>query len=68
MTSIEWTVYPRFGRAVTARELDGLSPLPAEIEWARDRSRSAGDRADEETSGVAAQNDRGGHDRRARRS
>jgi hypothetical protein len=40
MTSIERTAYPRFGRVVTARELDGMSPLPEEIEWARARSRS----------------------------
>ena len=40
MTSIERTAYPRFGREVSARELDGLSPLPDEIEWARDRTRS----------------------------
>ena len=40
MTSIERTAYPRFGRVVTARELDALSPQPDEIEWARDRSRS----------------------------
>lgn len=42
MTSIERTAYPRFGRVVTARELDVLSPLQDEIEWARDRSRSDG--------------------------
>ena len=40
MTSIERTAYPRFGRMVPARELDGLSPLPDEIEWARGRTRS----------------------------
>ena len=40
MTSIERTAYPRFGRVVTARELDALSPSPGEIEWARERSRS----------------------------
>ncbi len=40
MTSIERTAYPRFGRVVSARELDALSPLPDEIEWARRRSRS----------------------------
>jgi hypothetical protein len=39
MTSIERTAYPRFGRVVPARELNGLSPLPDEIEWARDRAR-----------------------------
>ena len=38
MTSIERTAYPHFGRVVTARELDKLSPQPDEIEWARDRS------------------------------
>ena len=40
MTSIERTAYPRFGRVVSARELDALSPLSDEIEWARQRSRS----------------------------
>jgi hypothetical protein len=40
VTSIERTAYPRFGRLVTARELDALSPQPDEVEWARDRSRS----------------------------
>jgi Domain of unknown function (DUF4158) len=40
MTSIERTAYPRLGRVVTARELDRLSPLPDEIEWARDRASS----------------------------
>jgi uncharacterized protein DUF4158 len=40
MTSIERTAYPRFGRVVPARELDRLSPLPDEIEWARGRTRS----------------------------
>jgi hypothetical protein len=40
VTSIERTAYPRFGRVVTARELDALSPSPGEIEWARKRSRS----------------------------
>ena len=40
MTSIERTAYPRFGRVVTARELDGFSPLPDEIARARDRTRS----------------------------
>jgi TnpA family transposase len=40
MTSIERTAYPRFGRVLTARELDALGPLPDEIEWARQRSRS----------------------------
>ena len=40
MTSIERTAYPRFGRVMTARELDALSPLPEEIEWARERSRA----------------------------
>jgi hypothetical protein len=41
MTSIARTAYPRFGRVITARELDALSPLPEEIEWARERSRSS---------------------------
>ena len=40
MTSIERTAYPRFGRLVTARELDGLAPLAEETEWARALSRS----------------------------
>jgi hypothetical protein len=40
VTSIERTAYPRFGRVVTARELEALSPLPDEIEWARQRSRT----------------------------
>jgi TnpA family transposase len=40
VTSIDRTAYPRFGRFVSARELDGLTPLPDEIEWARTRSRS----------------------------
>ena len=40
MTSIERTAYPRFGRVLTARELDALGPLPDEIVWARERSRS----------------------------
>jgi hypothetical protein len=40
MTSIERTAYPRFGRVITARELDALGPLPDEIEWVRERSRS----------------------------
>jgi hypothetical protein len=42
VTSIERTAYPRFGRVVPARELEGLSPLPEEVEWARERSRSEG--------------------------
>ena len=40
MTSIERTAYPRFGRVITARELDALGPLLDEIQWARERSRS----------------------------
>jgi hypothetical protein len=40
VTSIERTAYPRFGRLVTARELDGLAPLAEETEWARALSRS----------------------------
>ena len=40
MTSIERTAYPGLGRVVSVRELDALSPLPDEIEWARQRSRS----------------------------
>jgi len=40
MTSIEQTAYPRFGRLVTARELVELSPIPDEVAWARDRTRS----------------------------
>lgn len=40
MTSIERTAYPRFGRLVTARELDGLAPVAEEVEWARAVSRS----------------------------
>ena len=40
MTSIERTAYPRFGWVITARELDTLGPLPDEIQWARERSRS----------------------------
>src|SRR6266542_1206872 len=40
MTSVERTAYPRFGRVVTARELDGFRPLPDEIAWARGRTRS----------------------------
>ena len=39
MTSIERTAYPRFGRVVSARELEGFSPLD-EIAWARGRTRS----------------------------
>ena len=39
MTSIERTAYPRFGRVITARELEALSPSPEEIVWARERSR-----------------------------
>ncbi|MGO9974726.1 MAG: DUF4158 domain-containing protein [Solirubrobacteraceae bacterium] len=42
MTSIERTAYPRFGRVVPAQELDGLSPLPDEVECAMERSRSEG--------------------------
>ncbi len=38
--SIERTAYPRFGRVVTACELDGFSPLGDEIAWARERTRS----------------------------
>ena len=40
MTSIERTAFPRYGRVVTARELDALSPLPDEVQWARRHSRS----------------------------
>ena len=40
MTSIERTAYPRFGRLVTARELDGLAPLAEEADWAKAVSRS----------------------------
>ena len=40
MTSIERTAYPRFGRVVSAGELDALCPLADEVEWARQRSRS----------------------------
>ena len=40
MTSIERTAYPRFGRVVTARELEVLTPPPDEIQWARERTRS----------------------------
>jgi hypothetical protein len=32
MTSIERTAYSRFGRVITARELDALGPLPDEIQ------------------------------------
>jgi hypothetical protein len=40
VSSIERTAYPRFGRVVSAGELDALCPLPDEIAWARERSRS----------------------------
>jgi hypothetical protein len=40
VTSIERTAYPRFGRLVTAHELDGLTPGPEEAAWARAVSRS----------------------------
>jgi TnpA family transposase len=40
VTSIERTAYPRFGRVVSAGELDALCPLADEVEWARQRSRS----------------------------
>jgi hypothetical protein len=40
VTSIERTAYPRFGRLVSARELDGLTPLAEEVEWASAVSRS----------------------------
>jgi hypothetical protein len=40
MASIERTAYPRFRRLVTARELATLTPSGAEIEWARERTRS----------------------------
>ena len=40
MTSIERTAYPRFKRTVTARELDGLSPVADEVTWAKERTRS----------------------------
>lgn len=40
MTSIERTAYPRFGRVVTARELEEMSPVPDEVVWARDQTRS----------------------------
>jgi hypothetical protein len=40
LTSIARTAYPRFGRMLTAMELDALSPSREEIEWARRRSRS----------------------------
>ena len=38
--AIERTADRRFGRVITARELDALGPLPEEIDWARERSRS----------------------------
>ena len=40
MTSIERTAYPRFRREMTAQEFEVLSPLPEEIEWARERCRA----------------------------
>lgn len=40
MTSIERTAYPRFGRLLSARELDGLASVAEEAEWARAASRS----------------------------
>lgn len=41
MASIERTAYPRFKRAVTARELHGsFTPSLGEIEWARELTRS----------------------------
>jgi hypothetical protein len=40
VTSTERTAYPRFGRLVTARELDGLAPLAEEADWAKAVSRS----------------------------
>jgi hypothetical protein len=40
MTSIERTAYPRFGRLVTARELEELSPTIDELDWARAQTRS----------------------------
>jgi hypothetical protein len=40
VTSIDRTAYPRFGRFVSARELEGLTPLAEEVEWARSQSRS----------------------------
>jgi len=40
VTSIERTAYPRFGRVVTARELDVLHPLVDEIRWAGERTRT----------------------------
>ncbi|MGQ0678329.1 MAG: DUF4158 domain-containing protein [Actinomycetota bacterium] len=40
MTSIERTVYPRFGRLVSARELTGMSPSADEVLWARSVARS----------------------------
>jgi hypothetical protein len=33
VTSIERTAYPRFGRVVSAGELDALCPLGDEVEW-----------------------------------
>jgi hypothetical protein len=40
VTSIDRTAYPRFGRVLTARELDGLAPVVDEVRWARAVSRS----------------------------
>jgi hypothetical protein len=40
MASIERTAYPRFDRFVSERDLEDLTPGPAEIEWARERTRS----------------------------
>jgi Domain of unknown function (DUF4158) len=40
VTSIERTAYPRFGRLVGARELDGLAPVAEEVAWATAVSRS----------------------------
>lgn len=39
MTSIARTAYSRFGRVMTARELEALSPSREEIVWARESSR-----------------------------
>ena len=41
MASIERTAYPRFRRAVSVRELhESFTPGLAEIEWARELTRS----------------------------
>lgn len=43
MTSIERTAYPRFGRVLSAGELEStFSPTVQEIAWAREKTRSEG--------------------------